>query len=97
MPGRPKAPCFASVAKLLQSYKAWVKLSGAYVDTETGPPAYSDRSRLAKAFVKEAPQRRVWGSDWPHPSEKSRPDDALLFDLLAEWASDKACATRFGE
>ena len=36
---------FASVAKLLQSDKAWVKLSGAYVDTKTGPLAYADRSR----------------------------------------------------
>jgi predicted TIM-barrel fold metal-dependent hydrolase len=28
----------------------------------------------------------VWGSDWPHPTEKDKPDDALLFDLLANWA-----------
>jgi len=30
----------------------------------------------------------VWGSDWPHPSEKdnAKPDDSILFDLLAEWA-----------
>ena len=84
------SPLFASVAKLLQSDKAWVKLSGAYVDSKTGPPAYVDRSIVAKAFVKEAPQRLVWGSDWPHPSEKSKPDDALLFDLLARWVPDKA-------
>ncbi|HEY1946322.1 MAG TPA: amidohydrolase family protein [Bryobacteraceae bacterium] len=81
-----KSPLFAAVAKLLQSGKAWVKLSGAYVDTKVGPPTYADTSAVAKAFVKEAPQRLVWGSDWPHPSEKNKPDDALLFDLLAQWA-----------
>jgi D-galactarolactone isomerase len=88
-----ESPLFASIAKLLQSDKAWVKLSGAYVDTKTGPP-YADRSIVAKAFVKEAPQRLVWGSDWPHPSEKNKPDDALLFDLLAQWAPDKTLRTR---
>jgi predicted TIM-barrel fold metal-dependent hydrolase len=82
----PKSPLFAAVAKLLQSGKAWVKLSGAYIDTKVGPPTYADTSAVAKAYVKEAPQRLVWGSDWPHPSEKNKPDDALLFDLLTQWA-----------
>jgi predicted TIM-barrel fold metal-dependent hydrolase len=31
----------------------------------------------------------VWGSDWPHPTEKEKPNDALLFDLLGEWAPDE--------
>jgi predicted TIM-barrel fold metal-dependent hydrolase len=30
----------------------------------------------------------VWGSDWPHPTEAHKPDDAVLFDLLADWALD---------
>ena len=31
----------------------------------------------------------VWGSDWPHPTERNqKPDDALLFDLIAAWAPD---------
>jgi predicted TIM-barrel fold metal-dependent hydrolase len=38
----------------------------------------------------------VWGSDWPHPSEQNKtlPDDALLFDLLAVWAPDEATRKR---
>jgi predicted TIM-barrel fold metal-dependent hydrolase len=39
----------------------------------------------------------VWGSDWPHPSEQSNPtlpDDAVLFDLLAQWAPDEAVRNR---
>jgi predicted TIM-barrel fold metal-dependent hydrolase len=31
----------------------------------------------------------VWGSDWPHPTEKQKPDDAVLFDLLKRWAPDE--------
>ena len=37
----------------------------------------------------------VWGSDWPHPSEQQvKPDDALLFDLLADWAPDETARHR---
>jgi D-galactarolactone isomerase len=33
----------------------------------------------------------VWGSDWPHPTEREhKPNDAVLFDLLTEWAPDEA-------
>jgi predicted TIM-barrel fold metal-dependent hydrolase len=35
----------------------------------------------------------VWASDWPHPTEKDKPNDAVLFDLLAEWAPDPASRT----
>jgi predicted TIM-barrel fold metal-dependent hydrolase len=36
----------------------------------------------------------VWGSDWPHPTEKDKPNDALLFDLLSVWAPDAATRRR---
>jgi predicted TIM-barrel fold metal-dependent hydrolase len=88
-------PVFALVSGLLQQRKAWVKLSGAYADTKIGPPSYADSSAVARAYVKQAPERLVWGSDWPHPSERdTKPDDALLFDLLADWAPDIHVRTR---
>jgi D-galactarolactone isomerase len=73
-----------------------VKLSGAYADTKVGPPTYADSTAVAQAYVKAAPERLVWGSDWPHPSETNdnKPDDALLFDLLAQWAPDEAVRNR---
>jgi len=90
-------PAFAVVVDLLQKGKAWVKLSGAYADTKIGPPTYADTIPVAQAYVKAAPERCVWGSDWPHPSEQSKPtlpDDAVLFDLLAQWAPDEAVRNR---
>ncbi len=38
----------------------------------------------------------VWGSDWPHPGlpDNNKPNDALLFDLLIEWAPDEATRNR---
>jgi hypothetical protein len=35
----------------------------------------------------------VWASDWPHPTEKEKPNEAVLFDLLAEWAPEAAACT----
>ena len=89
-------PSHAIVRDLVDKGRAWVKLSGAYSNTNVGPPSYSDATAVANAFVKAAPERLVWGSDWPHPGKKEddKPDDALLFDLLLTWAPDEATRTR---
>jgi D-galactarolactone isomerase len=78
------------IQDLLQRGKAWVKISGAYMNSDIGPPDYPEATRIAQAYVKAAPERCVWGSDWPHPGPKVKPDDAVLFDLLAVWAPDEA-------
>jgi D-galactarolactone isomerase len=87
-------PAFRVVADLVEKGRAWVKLSGAYIDSKSGPPAYADTTKLAQAYAKLAPERLVWGSDWPHPTEKTKPDDAVLFDLLAEWVPSEAARLR---
>lgn len=87
-------PSHAMILGMLDSGRAWVKVSGAYMNTHVGPPTYADATRLAQALVSAAPERCVWGSDWPHPSPKTHPDDALLFDLLSEWAPDAALRSR---
>jgi D-galactarolactone isomerase len=85
---------FDVIRRLIDKGRTWVKLSGAYLDTKVGPPGYADVTRVARAFVAAAPERMVWGSDWPHPTEKDKPDDAVLFDLLSEWAPDEAARHR---
>src|ERR1700751_83055 len=90
-------PLFAQVRALIDKGKTWVKLSGAYADTKVGPPTYSDSSAVARAYVKAAPERLVWGSDWPHPGVRDpepKPDDAILIDLMLDWAPDEAVRNR---
>jgi D-galactarolactone isomerase len=87
-------PGFKTISKLIDKGRTWVKLSGAYQDSKVGPPTYSDTVAVARAYIQAAPERMVWASDWPHPTEKDKPDDAVLFDLLAEWAPDEAMRMR---
>jgi len=75
--------------RLVQERQAYVKLSGLYLSSRVGFPDYSDLDGLAKALVSLAPDRLIWGSDWPHPmAGRQKPDGAMLFDRLAEWAPD---------
>lgn len=80
-------PAWAVVMELLQSGRGWVKLSSPYSLDQRDPLAVRD---LARALVAAAPERMVWGTNWPHPNAQAAPDDAALLDALAEWAPDAA-------
>ncbi|MEN9538026.1 MAG: hypothetical protein RLZZ126_261 [Pseudomonadota bacterium] len=79
-------PAFALYTRLLEQGRAWFKLSGAYLTSQK--PDLSDSGAVARALIARAPDRMVWGSDWPHPTKKAneKPDDALLLDHLQDWA-----------
>ena len=69
---------------------AWVKLSGAFRDSVTGPP-YADTIPFARALNEAAPERCVWGSDWPHVAAwDGPPRTSVLLDLVADWVPDAA-------
>jgi predicted TIM-barrel fold metal-dependent hydrolase len=93
-PAGAEHPAFTVISKLIDKGQTWVKLSGAYMDTKSGPAAYEDTGRLAQAYVRKAPERMLWATDWPHPTMKDKPDDAILVDLLPEWAPAEATRRR---
>ena len=90
-PVAPDHRGFLSLLRLVDTGRCWVKLSGAYMMSRTGPPLYEDIGVLAKALVKHAPERLVWASNWPHPSGGAHgaPDDAVTLDVMLDWASDE--------
>jgi len=77
---------FTTLLRLLESGKVWVKLSGADRISKAGPP-YHDAVPFARKLVTEAPDRVVWGSDWPHPNLNGpMPNDGDLVNLIPEIA-----------
>lgn len=89
-----KHPAFPLIRKLVDKGRTWVKLSVTFDNTKDGPPTYADVNKVAQAYVQAAPERMVWGSNWPHPTETNKPDDAMLFDLLTQWAPREATRHR---
>jgi len=89
-----KHPAYPLIRKLIDKGRTWVKLSVTYDNTKDGPPTYADVNKVAQAYVQAAPERMVWGSNWPHPNETNKPDDAMLFDLLTQWAPREATRHR---
>lgn len=88
-------PAFGIVTRLLEAGRAWVKLSAPYLDDPAEPDAHDSRAAIAADWAARVPQRLVWGSDWPHPTEKIvKPDDAALLDRLARWLPDEALRRR---
>jgi D-galactarolactone isomerase len=88
-------PAFASLLRLVDTGRCWVKVSGPYETSRTGAPHYEDVGRLARALIAHAPERILWASNWPHPSAGATPpDDADLLDLLLEWAPAEATRAR---
>jgi predicted TIM-barrel fold metal-dependent hydrolase len=84
-PQAAEHPAFAIVARLLERGRTWVKLSGPYLDDK----ADASRADVAAAFLRVAPERLVWGCDWPHPTERNAmPDDAELMQRLERWVPD---------
>jgi predicted TIM-barrel fold metal-dependent hydrolase len=83
----PEDADLRGMLRLLEGGKCWVKLCG-YRASLTGQP-YHDVAPLARHYIRHAPERCVWGSDWPHTTLNDyMPDDGDLFDLLADWAPD---------
>jgi predicted TIM-barrel fold metal-dependent hydrolase len=72
----------------------WVRLSGPYRYTVEGPP-WRDTIAIAHALVNAAPDRCVWGSDWPHVANWGpMMHVADLLDLLADWVPDATTRRR---
>jgi predicted TIM-barrel fold metal-dependent hydrolase len=81
------SPAWPVVTELLRAGRGWVKLSSPYSLDQADPFRARD---LARALVAAAPERLVWGTNWPHPNAERIPDDAALLDALAEWAPEEA-------
>jgi 2-pyrone-4,6-dicarboxylate lactonase len=90
----PSQPGFRKLIDLLRhgEGRAWVKLTGTY-RMATGP-TLADAAPMARALIEAAPDRLIWGSDYPHLSFADKVGSVQLFNLLADWAPDEATRRR---
>ena len=82
-------PDFIALRKLLDIDRVWVKVSGSERASRAGPP-YADAVAFARTLVADAPERVLWGTDWPHPNLGHVPDDGVLADLIEQMAPSAA-------
>ena len=89
-------PSMDALCRLLDKGNVYVNLSAPYITSQAGPPDYADIDPVAIALVRAAPERLLWGTDWPHPlvTTEPKPDDAAMLDRLALWAPDEAVRRR---
>ena len=88
-PDGPNHPAFAILRRLIDKGRTWVLISVGFDNSKEGTAAYPYLIKVGQAYVQAAPERVIWGSNWPHPNENNKPDDAVLFDLLMQWAPQK--------
>ncbi len=83
-------PGFVEFLDLLRDGKCWAKLTGTYRITVKDAPPYDDVVPVAQKLIETAPERTIWGSDWPHPFHyRTMPNDGHLLDELADWTGDE--------
>jgi D-galactarolactone isomerase len=88
-------PARALVDRWLTTGRAWLKLSAPYLDSMAGETeVYPDIEAIARHWVDLAPDRLVWGSDWPHTSVRPGPKPAKLISCLNQWTETAAIRRR---
>jgi 2-pyrone-4,6-dicarboxylate lactonase len=92
--GRPgpargvNAPGFQALIRALKGGRVWSKLSAPY-RTSRAPIPYGDLTPFAQALVAAAPERLVFGTDWPHVMmEGPMPNTGTLVEQLGVWVPD---------
>ncbi|OAJ62551.1 hypothetical protein A6V36_21080 [Paraburkholderia ginsengiterrae] len=86
----PDHPGMTAMLALLQSGRAWAKVTGSYRIGLEEPP-YDTAALIARRLAKHCMERLVWGSDWPHVMVKGpMPHDADLLDAVTDWMPERA-------
>jgi predicted TIM-barrel fold metal-dependent hydrolase len=86
-----RAVGFKALLELVRRGNTWIKISGANRVSATDLPPYDDVKPMARALIQAAPQRIMWGTDWPHPNKYVvNPNDGDLVDAFGDWVGEEA-------
>ncbi|MHA7868669.1 MAG: amidohydrolase family protein [Salipiger thiooxidans] len=79
------------IKRLIDGGRVWFKFAGCYESSRDGGPDYPDIAAVARLIGAHAPDRIVWGTNWPHNGARQTADypcDAALLDLAMSWLPD---------
>jgi predicted TIM-barrel fold metal-dependent hydrolase len=80
-------PAFIRLLALAATPNCYVKISAA--DRVVNATTIANGVPFMRLLAETAPERTLWGTDWPHPNTQIMPDDGDLIDLLAEAVPDE--------
>lgn len=86
------SPQIAAVRRLIDRGKCWFKFAGVYESSKSGGPDFEDVGVVARSIATHAPERIVWGSNWPHNLARNQadyPDDKALTETVLGWLPDE--------
>jgi predicted TIM-barrel fold metal-dependent hydrolase len=84
-------PPLRALIELSYLENCWIKVCGA---ERISMPPYSAAVPIAHALVEAAPDRVLWGTDFPHPNATHEADEADLVDLVLQFAPDALAQKR---
>jgi D-galactarolactone isomerase len=85
-----ESEAFASLCRVLDNGRTWIKISAPYETSLSGAPQYEDIAPRASALAQRYPRRCLWASNWPHPNTAPQPSNQALFDWARSCVGDDA-------
>ncbi|HYA30015.1 MAG TPA: amidohydrolase family protein [Acidobacteriota bacterium] len=88
--GGMNRPVIRWVLDMLKQENWWMMVSNGNRDSKKAA-GWDDAIPYGQAFIEAAPDRIIWGSDWPHPQwTKRMMNDAEEVELLYRYVDDDA-------
>lgn len=94
--GKPGRAEIDAVKSLIERGNCWFKFAACYESSKDGGPAYEDIATVARELAAYAPERIIWGTNWPHNLAKTTEDylnDAELVDAVLSWVREEDLKT----
>jgi predicted TIM-barrel fold metal-dependent hydrolase len=84
-------PPLRALIELSRLDNCWIKVCGS---ERISMPPYAAAVPIARALVAAAPNRVLWGTDFPHPNATHEADEADLVDLVPQFTADAVVQRR---
>jgi D-galactarolactone isomerase len=93
----PDSPQISALKRLIDKGNCWFKFAGCYESSRSGGPDFEDIAAVARVIGVYAPERIIWGTNWPHNNAKTTqeyPNDADLLDTVLSWLPSQEARTK---